>query len=892
MLTPLRIVFFVSGTAGLIYQIVWTRWAGLEVGSSTAAIGTVVATFLLGLAAGAALGGRWIDRTRTSALSAYAVLELGIAAYGLLFAPLLHLLAPSLGALYRGGGEQGVLFNLSRILLCAALILPPTLAMGATLPILSRLATARGAGTREIGLLYGINTLGAVAGAALAGWVLLPPLGLTRTTFVAAGLNVAVALAALALRRAPAPTAGTATEKIGAPAPTWIFPAYAVAGCAALVLEITWTRALILSFGSSVQAFSLVLACFIFGVGIGSVLAARVADRAANPAAAFAVLQSLISLWAVATWIWPLTSLPMAMMNVFGGLTQLGELHRTELAFAAAIVVPPTALMGAQWPLLCRLAVGAADGTGTAVGRLYAWNTAGNILGTLTASFLILPSSGIRGGIVVAAALGFFVAALAIWRSLPSARRAFAAIPAALAAGAFVAIPAWDPVIAAAGPAIYGRAQTEMCAARGIRLEVAVREEGDVIFERWDTYGLVTVHKGPTGLTLRVNGKADASTAGDMMTQGLTAHVPLLLHPNPRNALVVGLASGATLASALTHPGISVDCVEISPAVVEAHDAHFAGVFDRPTKHPRANLIVSDVRSHVAYSDRMYDVIASEPSNLWISGVANLFTREHLRRCRNRLAPGGIFCQFVHGYKLPVRDFQGVLATFRSVFPECLVWEVIAGRDYLLVGLTGIADYETLRKRWNLPTVRAHLESLQANGILRSLIGDERFAAAVAGDAPIITDDHTWVEFTAPAGLVRDERAALLELFGRHRGLPIESMRGLPDLAEGRKARALLCNAVGLSRRDQHLGALATLNQALDAASVTRDGTTRYFDPAYPAARDEIGRWAMVGALRAWNEGRGEDAHAIARAITADSIAWNVAKELLARPPPGGVSSP
>jgi len=886
---PLWPVFFLSGAAGLTYQVVWTRHAGLVLGGSIASIGTVVATFLLGLAAGAALGGRWIDRRLASrppshALTVYAALEIGIGLYALAFGPLLDALTPALGGLYRGGGEQGVAFNLARILLCALLVLPPTLAMGATLPILSRYTAAFGGGTRAIGLLYGLNTLGAVAGSAAAGWILIPAAGTAAATYACAALNAAIASAAFSMRRFAPPDAvpAPAPEKPPEPPPTWIFPAYACAGFAALVLEITWTRAFILSFGSSVHAFSLVLSCFILGVGLGSTLMSRAAERIAHPGAAFAALQAGVGLWTLTTWNWPLSSLPLEMTRVFSNVTTYGDLAATQFAFAAAIIVPPTALMGACWPVLCRLAVGSASGAGEGVGRLYAWNTAGNILGAAAASFIILPAAGLHGAVVIAGALAFFAAGAAAWSTLPAGLRWHAAVPLGAAAAVLFATPRWDPIVATAGPAFYGRTHSEQSDLRDMKIEDVIRQDGDILFERWDSYGLVSVHglyRDNSGrhqvLTLRVNGKADASTGDDMMTQALTAHLPLLLHPDPREVLVIGLASGATVGSALRHPIDRVECVEISPAVVEAYKLHFHDRVGRPIDDRRcAPLIVGDARTHMIHTDRTYDVISSEPSTLWLSGTAFLHTRDHLARCRARLRPGGIFCQFVHAYRLPRPDFESVLATFRSVFPNFLIFEVLVARDYLLVGLTGDADYATLAKRCEIPHVKRHLKALgmpAPDALLRLLIGDATIAERMAGGARLITDDDTHVEYSSPRGLVEDGSVDTLEALAPLRALPVGTLRGAPDLAPGRAARAGMAEALRLMKRDQLLAALGALN----ACGAACEG-----DPAWPQARDDISRKAYFAAQQARRENRLADAVTLCAQIPAKSVAGRAAQQM------------
>ncbi|MBI3857962.1 MAG: hypothetical protein HY293_19965 [Planctomycetes bacterium] len=313
------ILFFGSGAAGLIYQVVWMRHAALHLGVTSAAVGTVVATFLGGLALGSVWGGRAVDRAlaagrTTFGFRAYGVLELAIGAYALAFEPLLSALSSLLGPFYGAGSGHGGLFLALQAIVCAVVILPPTAAMGATLPLLARqVAGLGGDAGRTTGTLYVLNTLGGVAGAVAAGWLLLPAFGLRTTTFIAAGGNLLIGLAALRAASATviAPPKAAAAR---AEAPRWIFAAYAVSGFAALVCEMAWTRGLVLALGSSVYSFSLTLAAFILGLGVGGAAGTWKARSAKDPVLAFALLQAGTAVASMAT-VPLLERLPMVMME-------------------------------------------------------------------------------------------------------------------------------------------------------------------------------------------------------------------------------------------------------------------------------------------------------------------------------------------------------------------------------------------------------------------------------------------------------------------------------------------------------------------------------------------------------------------------------------------------
>jgi spermidine synthase len=862
-------IFFLSGVAGLIYEVVWLRHAGLHLGSTSAAIGTVVATFLGGLAIGAALGGRWMDRAVAArsagfAIAAYAALEAGIGIYALVFEPLLSLLTPVLGGLYRSGGEDAVAFNIARVMLCAVLILPPTIAMGATLPILVRYVSAgTGDAAGASGALYAVNTLGAVVGSFAGGWLLIPNLGLFGATAVAVTLNALVAFASWKLAKreiAPPPPAETVPEA----APRWIFPAYAASGFAALAYEVAWSRGLILSFGSSVYGFSLTIGCFILGLAVGGAIGARAGSRVKDVAAAFAGLQIAVAVLGAFTSP-ALEWLPVRMMSLAGTATSFGGLLLAQAAIAGLIVSIPAVALGAMFPLLAKLAVGAKESSGAAVGKLYAWNTAGTILGTLGASFLLVPLVGVRGAILAASAINLLVAAGAL--AARGRARWSAVVPMALAA-ALPLMPAWRLEDVATQPALYSKQNLEHRDATNRPLREIVRD-APVVFSRWDPTGLVTVHQADQLYTLRVNGKVDASNGGDMLTQVLIGHLGLMAHPDPRNVLVIGLGSGATAAATLKHPVALADAVEISPAVAEAARKVFGPLVGRPLEDPRLSLHLADARTHVRFTDRTYDVIVAEPSNLWIGGMATLFTKEQFQAYFDRLAVGGVMCQWVHGYKLPRADFASVMATFASVFTDATLWEVGIGGDYLLVGTRGRGiDLGTLRRRYAQPAVEEDLRRWgleRFESLLRCLVADSQGIAVLAADAALITDDDCHVEYSAPRGLIEDETVLMLEALDGVRDRPLallQSVEGAEGMRAGRRRLAASFAAGKAASMAADAAMHVTALRLLAEAAPLSVG-----DPARSNTVELVSRRAIIEGMRLAREGRRSEAAAIFSAV-------------------------
>jgi spermidine synthase len=782
MNTAALLLFFASGFCGLVYEVVWIRVAGTALGNTTHATGTVVAVYMAGLALGARFGGRRADRlTPRRCAALYGILELGAAAAAVAVPLLLRASEPLVGWGYRALGEAHPAFLLLRAGAVAAALVPPTVLMGATLPVLARFLAAGAADpARETGRAYAVNTLGGAAGTLAAGFALIPSFGLLATTLAAATLNVAVGAAALALARRPdRPLFPLETPGTPAEAPPPLAPRVLVAlgGAAALVYEIAWTRALVLSLGSTVYAFTLILAAFILGLAGGSALAARFLPRVGDPRLALALAQTGVGLTAVLL----LPFLGDAPVRLGSLLARSGRDFEQALALEAAavglFVLVPTLFMGAAFPLACRWAGVSERGLGRAVGSLLAWNTSGSIVGTLLASFALIPAIGLDATIAAAASANLAAGAALFWAARPRLRAAAAA--AALAVPLAWALPRWDLGTLSSGVRLYGP-----------------RFRGEVLAHAWDAYGLATVHRDSHAhLLLKVNGKTDGSTAReDMATQSLLGHLPLLHHPRPRRVLVIGLGLGVTAAAVARHPVERLDVVELSPAVARLA-SHFREANENVLADPRVRLEVGDGRAAVRFGREPYDVLLSEPSNLWISGMAALFTRDFLEEARRRLAPGGLVCMWVHAYRLDPEDFRCVVRTFFRVFEHGSFWEVAPGGDYLLLGSS-----EPFRRPLALLAARlaearleGHLREPGPAALLEGLLAAAPAARAFAGDGPILTDDHCAIEYTAPKAMHRESGVRTLRLLDALRRAPAErdlyEGEGLEEVARRREER-------------------------------------------------------------------------------------------------------
>ncbi len=780
--------FLASGAAGLLYEVTWSKQLSYLLGTSLDAVTAVVTAFLAGLALGAVtLGVRWSRTSRPA--RAYGAIELGIAGFGALSMPLLRGAVPWIAGLGAVLGAGTAAFACARFALLFVLLLPPAVLMGATLPVLVAEFERRRVGV-HLARLYALNTAGAVAGSLAAGFVLVPGVGLAATTWCAAGLNVAAAAIAWRAsvagpahgRAAPSPAAAPAlvvpvASESGAGAAAAPEPdappvlarrariafaaLFAASGFAALALQIAWVRMFGLVFGSSVYSFAGVLAVYLAGLAAGSAaIARRVA--APGPLARWAALEFGVGAAALLA-LQLVPALPDLFLRAAQGTRgNWGALYGIELAITALVVLAPCVLLGAAFPLAARLLL-KREGPGAA-GLAYAVNTAGTVAGTVAAGFVLVPVLGVQGTLVVAGLLSVVAGAGAVLLLAPPgrARAARWALPAAALALllAWVA-PRWDPALMSAGmfrpqqAAVIRAGRTVTGGWRSVREASRTRH---VVFYREGRNGSVSVETDSVGrdFALRVGGKVDASTR-DMVTQVVVGLVPAAMARAGGRAAVIGLGSGATVMAALAGGAGHIDVAEIEPAVVEA-SRWFDLPGENPRSDPRVNLVLQDGRTYLALGGTPYDLIVSEPSNPWLAGVNNLFTVDFYRRVRSRLAPGGVFCQWIQIYEVSPATLGCLLASFLEVFPT---------GDALLVQNADLVLVAAPPDR-AIALDRLHSEAA-ARALRRAqLIGPEALSAfyrcplpelrPLARGAPLNRDDRPIVEYRAPMDLVNSTR--------------------------------------------------------------------------------------------------------------------------------------
>jgi spermidine synthase len=672
--------------------------------------------------------------------------------------------------------------------------------MGATLPWLVAWATrAGGSFGRSLGRLYGINTLGAVLGAGTAGFFLVPTLGLHATAYVVGTLAVVLGavIFVIGTREAPMepvevkPAAGVPRA---AHSKRWVAALlFGISGAVALTLEVAWARIFGLVFGSSVYSFALVLAAYLLGVALGSVLwGARLADSR-RPWFAFAGLQVALAAGVIfGLWLMP------RMPEIFAGVLiasrhELSTVYLTEVGLAGLIAFLPCLALGAIFPVGARILGGERETAAEATGLAYTVNTTGTVTGTMLAGFLLLPYLGVHATLVGCALVSLALGAASWWAEPKPKPKPQAAAPAtakgkkrkappprtakpvpafstgavllaigviAVGAAALLA-PSWNKGLFTMGIYRTSWAGPQGAAPGAARAEVERRLADEILlYYREGLHAIVSVHTVraiPGALTLRVNGKAEASTAGDMTTQIMVGHVPMLwAQPDPE-VCIIGHGSGITAAAALASNPKQLTVVEIEPEVLEA-SRFFDKVTQTVLEDPRVEVIVEDGRQHLLHSGRQYDVIISQPSNPWIAGINNLFTVDFYRRAKAALKPGGVFCGWVQLYELSPEALASLLSAVNEVFPNAEVFR-------FRLDLVFVAGWPETRAsgRGLLPetypspaTPYLSRFTFHEDGFVPAKhLGRVSYLLSRLPEVPDNTDDLPYVEYRAPYDMFR-----------------------------------------------------------------------------------------------------------------------------------------
>ncbi|MBI5800199.1 MAG: fused MFS/spermidine synthase [Verrucomicrobia bacterium] len=697
------LLFFCSGATALVYEVLWSKHLALVLGSTVQAQTVVLAVFMGGLALGNRLFGRRADAV-SHPLALYGKLEIAIGFYALIF----HLLHSVADKVFIGVGtpllEVPVALLALKAVLSVGLLLGPTILMGGTLPLIAAWLNRRGTDAGRLSArFYSVNSLGAVCGAWLAGFLLVPALGMTASIQLTAMVNVAIGLTALGLARktvVPAPcerrldedrrsqtTATGATDlSLITNYSSLSLAIVALTGAISMSLEVLASRSLVLLFGASLQAFAIVLMSFILGIGLGGAVMASPRTRGWTRETATMALLLGAAVWlglliaGVEQWVDGYRWVKTGIARTETGFT----FHQAFAAVMSVVVLGiPAGLLGAVLPLWIRDLPQSGPELGRGVGRLLTWNTLGAVAGTLVTGFVLMPQLGLRGAFL-ALALGLCVAAWLLGRKFQRVTLQFTAatVGAALLMVGAMGGDTWRHLLSSG---IFRLRETEigkdLVGHRQRHIKIRFYEDAadaSVAVEQGDGVGA------SDQFVLRINGKPDATSRGDMATQFLLAHLPMLARPDSKDIFVLGFGSGVTAGALLGHPIGRVTVAENCAPVLRAGE--FFAPWNRGVlTNPLARIVPEDARTLLKLSPQRYDVIISEPSNPWMVGVGSVFSREFYELCAGRLKAGGIMTQWFHVYEMHDGIVALVLHTFASVFPHVELWDPGTG-DIILLG--------------------------------------------------------------------------------------------------------------------------------------------------------------------------------------------------------------
>jgi spermidine synthase len=753
-------LFLVSGATALVYQVLWLRLLSIAFGATTAAVGTVLTCFMLGLAIGAWAFGRVADRLERPLLL-YAGLEIGIAVSALALPVVLRSLTPLYASVYASESMRWLL-PATRLALTSVILLVPCTLMGGTLPVLVRFAArVPERFGQHFGWLYGMNTAGAMLGSLLGGVYLLGKFGVIFTNNLAASANVILAIAFLAIDRRARQTAPPASsESRKQPHGGLAFEEKLVVAIAALSgftilgLEVLWTRALVHALRTTTETFAIILATVLLSLAAGSFLAARAKVPLDDGAARSLLMRLAVVELGFAVCL-------LATLPLLGQLVDFHFIYRAHVGqplemvakflTASVLMLLPATVAGMLFPLSTRILSRRMATIGESLGTLYMLNALASALGALVFGFVLLPALGVAKtylGVILV-----HIAVAALFGYIVSHRRSWLLAPALVAMVSVYTLASVDR------PDLFNYrlfASPEL----GMKL-LAHRESADATFAVYE-------HEDTAVRQLYINGFMATESSELVHYMPMMAHLPLLLHDAPARALVIAFGTGSTAGAASIHPIERLDIVDISDDVYELSE-YFSDANHDVLLDPRVNAIVEDGRNHVDATRERYDVITSEPMPPKFAGMINFYTREYYEAARERLTDNGVVCQWLPFHLMSLDDVRMASRTFLDVFPNSSLWQF--GGAGLLVGTkrpTPLTE-ETLSRGFRHAAVRADLARLgfpSPKDVLGTLILDAKGLSILAEGAPLLTDDKPYMEFSGEQPIATDLES-MFEAIGR-----------------------------------------------------------------------------------------------------------------------------
>ncbi|MBN1860116.1 MAG: fused MFS/spermidine synthase [Candidatus Thermoplasmatota archaeon] len=751
------LIFFLSGGTALIYEVIWTKELTLIMGNTIYSSATVLAAFMGGLALGSILLGRYIDRSTISPLKLYALLELLIGLFAIALPSLLAIFNPLYSTIYQSSGFHPYLLTLLKFTISFCFLLIPTFLMGGTLPILSTyiVSSFHHLG-RRIGTLYAVNTLGAVVGSLLAGYVLIGWIGVKATTYLAVLINVFLFLFAYLLSISPIPALAMEkkmdnqnvlpnefSEEQSNMSITLVLFIYALSGFTALAYEIIWMRVFIPFLSSSIYSFTTMLVAFLLGLSLGSLLCSRLVDRINKIIPSLGMVQILIGFSSLLSLLFfnlfyslfsNQLNLALENMNAWAFIITIG--------FYFFILLPPSLLMGAVFPMVIKICSNRKIRLlGTTVGNIYFLNTIGAILGSLITGFFLIHWLGVQGSFMLIVAFNILGGTVLIATNLKAKGGMRLALASSLVA-----------ILTLSSAGYSKNIFQKVFIDRLIHLNM-LNKHSTFMYYREDTAATICALESSKGAkNLLIN---SIPTTGIVMETKLMAHLPLLLHNKPKNGLVICFGMGTTFRSAYLH-GIDVTAVELVPNLLECfplfHDDAQTILDD-----PKTKLIVNDGRNHLLLSEEVYDIITVDPSPpLYSSGTVNLYTQEFYNLCHQRLTDDGICCMWLWVPSCRESEFKMLVKTFMSAFPHTTVWSGVYRFGIYLIGSKQklSMDLPSLARKIGNPCIQDDLKQsikhpvdIDEQFIANLFLFDEETAWDFVKDATILTDDHPYTEY-------------------------------------------------------------------------------------------------------------------------------------------------
>ena len=751
--------FFLSGATSLALEVAWAKELSYILGNTIYAVSTVVAAFMGGLGLGSGLASKYAQRVKNPIL-AYARMEWIIGVCAMVSIPLFRSTEGIFRMLYSVLEPGHGTFLLVRFLVVFVLMLIPVTLMGMTLPVVVGAYGRRKEGyALEVGVIYGVNTLGAVGGTLLGGFLLVPWLGLWKTCVVVGAADAIIGVVLWCLQRRVGAIEDIRIEKESSeqpktkwtPAQVLIGGIFLVSGAVAMVYEVGWFRLLSLVLGPSVHAFSVMLAVFLIGIGLGSVMAARWAQTTRRPWMAMAGLEGLIGVTALGTMAF-YNELPVWYFRLFRGLAEgeaIGMHLMAQALVAGAVVLLPTLGMGALFPVVVRVFREAGEERmkpESSVGGLYLLNTIGGIIGSLLGGFWLVPGIGMWKSVMVASGVSVGLGVI-VWMGVKEVKwlpKAVLLGVAALVVGGGIAALPRENVKELNQGWYYSRPEDLEDGFR--QLQVA-----QLLFYREGVNAAISVVRAGKTISLRTQGKPDASNIRtDLYNQFLVGHLPALFAPEGARAAFIGYGSGMGAGVMMAHPHIaSLDILEIEQGVMDA-SPYFEFLNRGVLRDPRVEVIVEDGRTHLTYTPKRYDVIVSIPSNPSTAGVSNLFTADFYEIVRKRLTEKGVFLGWMQLYHVSEESFRVVAASIAEVFPHVAMFHSSHNILFLASKNPIELSWETFLERSRVAAVKEELEYLDFRApeeVLAHFIAfEDTLRESVKDVMQRSTDDNVWLE--------------------------------------------------------------------------------------------------------------------------------------------------